>query len=122
MKFTQEQFKKIVEAWEQGFDYVKATEAVEKTVQSFNIPDTSFQKVAKALALANPETRELVYDKYVEKEKRHVWRLKTDNDMVVSRAYDNWYLDKQPTLNKEFTEAEIEKSPFKPEWFDKRSK
>lgn len=117
-KFTEEQYQNIVESWEFGESYTESTTAVIAYVIRQNIEVACMGD--EALALANPATRELAHEMYVESEKWYVWRLKTDSDMIVSKTANGyWYLDRFPALNKEFTRIEIEKSPFNPEWFDK---
>lgn len=116
-KFTEEQYQNIIECWEFGESYTESTIAVIAYVISQNIEVTCMGD--EALALANPVTRELAYEKYVEEEKQYVWRLKNDNNMVISALIDGWFVDGVPAGKQYFTEEEINNSPFKPEWFDK---
>lgn len=95
--------------------YVKSIQAVVDYLSSI---DMRFM-IGEAVALANPRTREWAYEQYVEKEKKYVWRLKSDDSMVVNKGHDSWYLDRIPTDNMYFSEKEINNSPFKPEWFNK---
>lgn len=129
MKFTEEQFNRLVEIQEDQYqidlfsaprdDYSSIGDTVTDTDNDLQFFIYQYDLGNEAVALMNPLTREWAHDQFVEKGKRYVWRLKKDNDMVISKTSDNWYLDKFPTLNKGFTETEIKKSPFKPEWFDK---
>lgn len=115
-KFTEEQYQKIVEKWDGEISYIEATKAV---VGYLAVEDLGYSISNQALALANPLTRELAHDKFVEKEKKYVWRLKTDNNLVISKMFDGWFVDTAPNANNHFSEKEINNSPFKPEWFDK---
>lgn len=127
-KFTEEQYEKLVKIKEERFPSNLLAFSSYATSISEEISELDFELYQfiseeemwnQALALMNPATREWAHERFVEKEKRYVWRLKSDNDMTISKASANWYLDKMPTVNKYFAETEIENSPFKPEWFDK---
>ena len=127
-KFTEEQYQKIVKIADEYQKHSAFGIIGDPTQQSIGAIfyeselclEIDFEENAKEMmAIANQITREWAHEQFVEKEKRYVWRLKTDNDMVVSKTTNNWYLDKLPTLNKGFTEAEIKNSPFYPKWFDK---
>ena len=120
-KFTEEQYHKVIEAWNLGDTYTESTKLVIDYISSQG--NKIMFMGNEALALANPRTRELAHEQFVEeKEKRYQWMLKTDNGIVISqiKGYDgDFYLDDDPAEKTVFTEKEIENSPFKPEWFDK---
>lgn len=129
-KFTEEQFNILVEIQEDQYPdnlfYVSKGnyESISYTVSRVDKDLWSFitqnNLGNETVAIMNPATRELAHEQFVEEEKKYVWRLKTDSDMIVSKTSNGyWYLDRFPALNKEFTRIEIEKSPFNPDWFDK---
>lgn len=78
MKFTEEQYQKIVNAWDSQIMYKSATQSVidELKVGYLNMGDY-------ALALANPLTREWAHDKFVEKEKKYYWTHKNRNNICI---------------------------------------
>ena len=129
MKFTEEQFNKLVELQEKEYPnnvysssksgYNNIDEALKKyDLELYRfVEDNDLEN--QVVALMNPATRELAHDQFVEKEKKFVWRLKTDNNMVISTLFDGWFVDGAPAGKQYFTETEIENSPFKPEWFNK---
>lgn len=114
MKFTEEQYQKIVDAWDSHIMYTSKTRSVIEELKAGYLG-----MVDKALALANPLTREWAHDQFVEKEKKYVWRLKSDNDLVISKWTRGWFANNMPTSNKYFSETEIKNSPFEPKWFEK---
>lgn len=114
-KFTEEQYLEIIRTYENNYGPGNKAMAVIRVVDSFN-ESLSYNE---ALALANPVTRELAHEQFVEKEKKYVWELKSDNGLAISNLNGQWFLDKTPSDIECFSEAEIENSPFKPEWFDK---
>ena len=116
-KFTEEQYQKIVDAWEETYDYVLSVKNVIETVESFG--EVYELQIGEALALANAVSTEWAHEQFVEKEKKYVWELKSDNGLAISNLNGQWFLDKTPSDIECFSEAEIENSPFKPEWFDK---
>lgn len=115
MKFTEEQYQKIVSAWDFEDTYAEATQAVIDVISVFVNEDIQDE----ALAIANPLTRYWAHEQFVEKEKKYVWRLKSDNDLVISKWDRGWFADNMPTNNKYFSETEIKNSPFEPKWFEK---
>ena len=126
-KFTEEQYHKIVFLQEidykfsilednGGISFWRGLINVEKDLAVFVGKNKLLDELA---ALANPITREWAHEQFVEKEKKYVWELKSDNDLAISNLNGQWFLDKTPSDIECFSEAEIENSPFKPEWFDK---
>lgn len=117
MKFTEEQYHKIIKAWRSRITYGNKTDAViDCLIDDLNLDVTLFGD--EALALANPKTRELAHEQYVEKEKRYVWRDKYTG-YVIYKMLNDWSLSVTALGEKHFTETELKNSPFKPEWFDK---
>lgn len=77
-KFTEEQYQKIVEIGDEYHDgRLKKTEVLLDYMYDdfgFNGGEDT-EPLDQALALANPITREWAHDKFVEKEKRYIWKL-----------------------------------------------
>lgn len=118
MKFTEEQYQQIIKSWGSENNLINSTERVTKLVEYFVYGDL-YGNADEAIALGNEVTREWAYEQFVEKEKKYVWRLKTDKNLVISTLFDGWFVDGAPAGKMRFSEKEIAKSPFKPEWFDK---
>ena len=123
MKFTEEQYQKIVDAWDSQIMYKSATQSVidELRVGYLNMGD-------QALALANPLTREWTHDKFVEKEKKYVWQSKQEtNGGKVKRLYDSaigitdsFKERTEPIHNGNLiTESEIKSWGYNPDMFDR---
>lgn len=123
MKFTEEQYQKIVDAWDSQIMYKSATQSVIDELRGgyLNMGD-------QALALANPLTREWAHDKFVEKEKKYVWQSKQETDGgKVKRLYDSAigitdsFMEKtEPTHNGNLiTETEVKKWGYNPDMFDR---
>lgn len=127
MKFTEEQYQKIVKAWESDQDYVKAVENVIKVVGEFGMGLKFY--TAESLALGNERSRKWAHEQFVEKEKRYVWTSKKRNkygnshrlyrDMAQSIGFTS--VDKtQKTAQDEYlTESEVREWGYNPEMFDK---
>lgn len=116
MKFTEEQYQKIVDAWDSQIMYKSATQSVidELKVGYLNMVD-------QALALANPLTREWAHDKFVEKEKKYYWSTKKRNEQGKPMVLFNgaggivqMMGPKQP-----LTESEIREWGYNPYMFDR---
>lgn len=126
MKFTEEQYQKIVSAWDFEDTYAEATQAVVDVISVF----TTELLQDEALALANPVTREWAHEQFVEKEKKYYWTgSKENNDGFVKRLYkygDGMIVDH--SIRKEYTdkaedeqltESEIREWGYNPEMFNK---
>ena len=79
-KFTQKQYEQIVEIGEE-----QAEDRLEKTSQILDyifdnkiMPTAITEVLDRALVIANPLTRELGRDRYVEAEKRYIFTSKND--------------------------------------------
>lgn len=127
-KFTEEQYQKIVEEWGSAFGYEQKTTNVVKLVSMMITRDDNTQYL-EALALANPASRELMYDKYVEKEKKYIWDSKEVNkNGDVKRLYDSSvgvtdsFRDKNDAVHvgNWLTETEVKKWGYNPDMFDNR--
>lgn len=112
-KFTEEEYQKIVDAWDGECRYVTAM----KSVSDFLVSNDIKFMGDKALAIANPLTREWAHDKFVEKEKKYYWKLKNNWEfaLVSTRALVNLSLHNKSAL----TESEIREWGFNPDMFDR---
>lgn len=112
MKFTEEQYQKIVDAWDKQILYKSATQSVidELKVGYLNMGD-------QALALANPLTREWAHDKFVEKEKKYYWTHKKGNHIGIYE--DNGLVFLKERHWAPLTESEIKAWGYNPEMFDR---
>lgn len=129
-KFTEEQYQKIVKAWQSENTYVHQTEAViDYLIDDLNVDVTLMGD--EAIALANPLTREWAHDKFVEKEKKYVWSSKkADRDSnvltlyideygMVSTSYRKVHENNLRNENMLITESEIRAWGYNPEMFDR---
>lgn len=127
MKFTEEQFKKLVKIQEKYFSHNMLEKGLggESPCQAINESDIEMSYfiwaeylVNEAVAIMNPATREWAHEQFVEEEKKYVWRDKYTG-YVIYKMLNDWSLSATALGEKHFTETELENSPFKPEWFDK---
>ena len=112
MKFTKEQYQKIIDAWDLEDTYAEATQAVVDVISVF-----TSRLQDEALAIANPVTREWAHEKFVEKEKKYLWTNKNieriglcEEDGVILPKLGHW---------QKLTESEIKAWGYNPEMFDK---
>ena len=137
-RFTIAQYQYIVAQQEEYFpDNVVSIGISNRTLNDVYLSlDKKFNSVIsgkiedaknKFLALFNPVTRELVYNKFVEKEKKYYWTTKKlDKYGVRGRLYKTTddtikpYFD--AILNdtdEQLTEAEVKEWGYNPDMFDK---
>ena len=137
-RFTIAQYQYIVAQQEEYFpDNVVSIGISNRTLNDVYLSlDKKFNSVIsgkiedaknKFLALFNPVTRELVYNKFVEKEKKYYWTTKKlDKYGVRGRLYKTTddtikpYFD--AILNdtdEQLTEAEVKEWDYNPDMFDK---
>ena len=138
MKFTEEQYQKIVDVVEEysatsGWGIVgdlDSTSIGRKLWKSGMGGDfTFYEQAEKILAIANPLTREWAHDKFVEKEKEFYWtskkqdkkgfstRIMIDRDGLV-RTYPIKDITKHEE-DEQLTESEIRAWGCNPEMFDR---
>lgn len=130
MKFTEEQYQEIIEAWEGECSYPNAMKAVIEKINGYASLLPDFNTTNKAIVIANPLTREWAHEQFVEKEKKYYWTgSKENNDGFVKRLYkygDGMIVDH--SIRKEYTdkaedeqltESEIREWGYNPEMFDK---
>ena len=73
MKFTEEQYQKILNINFNTFQ----TDLVGELIKYLSVDGTIWDDfLNKAIAIANPLTREWAHDKFVEKEKKYYWTSK----------------------------------------------
>lgn len=122
MKFTEEQYRAIVEAWDAKNSYSQSTKAViEMIINDFN--ESWKYDIGQALALGNETSREWAYEQFVEKEKKYLWTtplvagikyalIKENRKYVLS----DMYLTGKGTP---LTELEVVNIGLKTDWFNK---
>lgn len=128
-KFTEEQYQNIIKVWCIGDTYTESTKLV---IDYISTQDRDIRYMAgEALALANPASRELAHEQFVEKEKKYVWSSKkADRDSnvltlyideygMVSTSYRKVYEKNLHNENMLITETEIKEWGYNPELFDK---
>ncbi|MGR8838202.1 hypothetical protein N2F28_08335 [Leuconostoc falkenbergense] len=126
MKFTEEQYRKIVDAWNSQLMYENSTKAVINSLETIYI-----NMREQALALANPLTREWAHDKFVEKEKKYYWRIEQRDEGYEIRLFADpqgfvsSYKFVDPCFgdvrkkSEQLTESEIKAWGYNPEMFDR---
>ena len=128
MKFTEEQYQKIVEIQEESFPTTIISEGM-------HINDGGFWKVVsekmpllseyvsnndlhfELVAIANPITREWAHDKFVEKEKEFYWKLK--DNLEFGLASDGIVINIGLNKKSKLTESIIKAWGYNPEMFDR---
>jgi len=136
-KFTEEQYQKIVEIADE-YQSNSAFGIIGDTTQrsigeefyetELNEEIDFYENAKEIMAIFNPLTREWAHDKFVEKEKKYVWRSKIENSAgEEKRLYDtadgisDSFIDKDtPSHNgNRITETEVKKWGYNPEMFDR---
>lgn len=127
MKFTEEQYRAIVEAWDAKNTYSESTKAVTEMVfRDFN--EGWKYDIGQALALGNETSREWAYEQFVEEEKRYVWTSEMKTDGLFMRLYKSkrGYIGSklviengETGLYEKLTETEIREWGYNPEMFNK---
>lgn len=125
MKFTEEEYKEIVYMFSVAGDSEEETRLVAEYVSSINHSSDYY----KALALANPLTREWAHEQFVEEEKKYVWTLKkVDKSGIKMSLYKEYFGRVRPFFsvknaniddNEKLTESEIREWGYNPEMFNK---
>ncbi|MCT4419586.1 hypothetical protein EFT49_05065 [Leuconostoc falkenbergense] len=141
MKFTEEQYQKIVEVQEEHFQTTIISEGrlindggfwnvVSEKMPLLSEYVSSNDLHFELAAIANPLTREWAHDKFVEEEKKYYWTgNKVDNVGFIKRLYkddDGMIIDhvirKEDTdkaEDEQLTESEIKAWGYNPEMFDR---
>lgn len=116
-KFTEEQYKEIVNAWRSKVTWVSATREVFRYLVKEKLVDMGDE----ALALANPVTRELAHDRYVEKEKKYYWNTKKKNEHghSMNLLHGAGGVVQMMGPKDALTELEIREWGYNPDMFDK---
>ena len=129
MKFTEEQYRAIVEAWDAKNSYSESTKAVtEMIIYDFN--ESWKYDIEQALALGNGTSRDWAHERFVEKEKKYVWTgrkedkvgfvkriYKDDTGMIVDHSIRKE--DTEKDEDEQLTETEIREWGYNPEMFNK---
>ncbi|MFT9415141.1 hypothetical protein [Leuconostoc falkenbergense] len=118
MKFTEEQYQKILNINFNTFQI----DLVGELIKYLSVDGTIWDDfLNKAIAIANPLTREWAHDKFVEKEKKYYWTTKKRNEQGKPMVLFNgaggivqMMGPKQP-----LTESEIKAWGYNPEMFDR---
>ena len=112
-KFTEEEYKEIVYMFSVAGDTEEETRLVAEYVSSIKHSSDYY----KALALANPLTREWAHDKFVEKEKKYYWTHKKGNKIGLYE--DSGIIFLKERYWAPLTESEIKAWGYNPDMFDK---
>lgn len=139
MKFTEEQYQKIVEIadeYQSNSAFGIIGDTTQKSIGAefyeteLNAEIDFYENAKEIMAIVNPLTRELAHDKFVEKEKKYVWNLKkqhkhTDRIRLFKDLSDNsvsnyWTdQDNEFSEQEELTESEIKAWGYNPDMFDR---
>lgn len=139
MKFTEEQYQRIVEIADEyqsksAFGIIGGTTQKSIGTEFYGTElcaEIDFYDNAKEImAIVNPLTREWAHDKFVEKGKKYYWTgKKEDNTGFVKRLYkddDGMIVDSgirkndtDKTEDEQLTESEIKTWGYNPEMFDR---
>ena len=138
MKFTEEQYQKIVDMFEKANDeynmgFLNPNVVVffqEKIFREFGKVIHLVEDWRTIVAIANPLTREWAHEQFVEKEKKYVWtskkmssdgtrlRLQNTGTNGVVHAYGK-FKDRKADWTEHLTESEVKEWGYNPEMFDK---
>lgn len=121
--FTQEQYQDIINF--EDFTTVFALGLRYIITDELKVYILSNDLEAEAIELANPNTRESAKLKYVEPEPpKYTWYYEDTNRFINQvEGERQWYLDDDlgdGDMITQFTEEEIDASPFKKEFFTKK--
>jgi|GEM_PF-3143629 len=138
MKFTEEQFKRLVDIQEDQYSDSLLHESQDIAGQIIDVIEeydyafgdfiTIHDLGNEAVALMNPLTREWAHEQFVEKEKRYVWTSERKTGDVFMRLYKSkrGYIGStlviengETGLYEKLTESEIREWGYNPEMFDK---
>lgn len=139
MKFTEEQFNKLVGLQEKEYPnnvYSSSKSGYNNIDEALKKYDLELYRFVEendlenqAVALMNPATRELAHEQFVEEEKKYVWTLKkVDKSGIKMRLYKEYFGRVRPFFsvknaniddNEKLTETEIKAWGYNPEMFDK---
>lgn len=128
MKFTEEQFNRLVEIQEDQYqvdlflaprdDYSSIGDTVAQTDNDLEFFISQYDLGNEAVALMNPLTRELAHDQYVEKEKKYYWTSKKGNNVGIYEMDGIIFLKERYWAP--LTESEIKAWGYNTEMFDKK--
>ncbi|WP_273710480.1 hypothetical protein [Leuconostoc mesenteroides] len=124
MKFTEEQYQKIVEIADEyqsnsAFGIIGDTTQKSIGTEFYETELSSeivfYKNSNEIMAIVNPLTREWAHDKFVEKEKKYYWKL-NGLYLIKDRFDGSIIFDSYKNL---FTESEIKEWGYNPEMFDR---
>lgn len=128
MKFTEEQYQKIVEISDEyqrnsAFGIIGDTmqnSIGAKFYETELANEIDFCESAKEMmAIFNPLTREWAHDRFVEKEKKYMWKLKSKHETYLCYLLGSSSII-PANINLAFlTESEIKEWGYNPEMFDR---
>lgn len=113
MKFTEEQYQKIVDIWNNEYAFVEGIKEVFNYIEKERLANTVYESAA----LANPVTREWAHEQYVEKEKEYFWTNKNIKGFGLYKI-DGVVFPKSGLLTA-LTISEVREWGYNPEMFDK---
>lgn len=117
MKFTEEQYQEIINF--EDFETVYRLGLVDSFVGEI-IPFISNNDLQQeVMALANPLTREWAHDKFVEKDKKYMWKLKSKHETYLCYLLGSRSIIPSNINFAFLTESEIKAWGYNPEMFDR---
>lgn len=128
-KFTEKQYNMLVEIQEDQYsdDLFFESKSYENSIaytvaQKYDVLkwfiDTN-DLGNEVVALMNPLTREWAHEKFVEKEKKYVWRLKNNNYYRLTNHGGSTQVNISHSSESLLTESEIKAWGYNPEMFDR---
>lgn len=116
-KFTEEQYQEIINF--EDFETVYRLGLVDSFVGEIILFISNNDLQQEAMAISNPLTREWAHEQFVEKEKRYVWRLKTNNSYRLTTHGGATQVNISRSSESLLTESEIKAWGYNPEMFDR---
>ena len=115
-KYSEEEYNKIIKAFQSKFNYDKAINEVIEVVSDMRglMPA---EEIQQAISLALPVSRKWAHDNFVEKEEKYYWKL---NGLFLVKASDDGSLffgcfDASTLLS----ESELKAWGFNPDIFER---
>jgi len=116
-KFTEEQYQEIINF--EDFETVYRLGLVDSFVGEI-IPFISNNDLQQeAMAISNPLTREWAHDKFVEKDKKYMWKLKSKHEIYLCYLLGSRSIIPSNINFAFLTESEVKEWGYNPEMFDK---
>jgi hypothetical protein len=116
-KFTEEQYQEIINF--EDFETVYRLGLVDSFVGEI-IPFISNNDLQQeAMAISNPLTRKWAHDKFVEKDKKYMWKLKSKHEIYLCYLLGSRSIIPSNINFAFLTESEVKEWGYNPEMFDK---